>query len=80
MSMYGIDPEETADALDARAEFGAADLMREMATRITTLETTLATTQALHKPRTERHGAGCVQCGILWPCPTYKALATPEEA
>ncbi|MEV4174008.1 hypothetical protein [Nonomuraea sp. NPDC049709] len=25
-------------------------------------------------PRTERHGSGCVQCGILWPCPTKRAL------
>lgn len=30
MSMIGIDPGETADALDAKAEFAAADLMREM--------------------------------------------------
>lgn len=46
MSMYGKDPEETAAVLDAHAEFGAADLMREMAARITTLETTLATARA----------------------------------
>lgn len=27
-----------------------------------------------HGPRTERHGSGCIQCGILWPCPSAKAV------
>lgn len=27
-----------------------------------------------HKPRTEQHGSGCVQCGIVWPCTTYQGL------
>jgi hypothetical protein len=22
-------------------------------------------------PRTDRHGSGCVSCGLVWPCPTY---------
>jgi hypothetical protein len=43
MSMYGIDPEKTADVLDTHAEFAAATLMREMAARITTLEAQVAT-------------------------------------
>jgi hypothetical protein len=30
MSMIGIDPGETADALDDHAEFAAADLMRSL--------------------------------------------------
>ncbi len=34
----------------------------------------IAEVRAMHKRRTERHGSGCVQCGIVWPCPTYKAL------
>lgn len=25
-------------------------------------------------PRTERYGSGCVQCGLLWPCPDAKAV------
>lgn len=29
---------------------------------------------AKHKPRTERHGSGCVQCGTVWPCATYREL------
>lgn len=29
---------------------------------------------AKHKPRTERHGSGCVQCGTVWPCTTYRDL------
>lgn len=33
--------------------------------------------RAMHRKRTERHGSGCVQCGIVWPCPTYKALDVP---
>ena len=38
-------------------------------------ETVIARVRQLHSgPRTERHGSGCVQCGILWPCPTRRAL------
>ncbi|MGI5223549.1 hypothetical protein [Actinoallomurus sp. CA-142502] len=22
-------------------------------------------------PRTDRHGSGCIGCGLIWPCPTY---------
>lgn len=36
--------------------------------------------RAMHRRRTERHGSGCVQCGMVWPCPTYKALDLPSEA
>ena len=36
-------------------------------------QATLDRIRAMHKRRTERHGSGCVQCGIVWPCPTYKA-------
>ena len=38
----------------------------------------LARVKAMHKRRTERHGSGCVQCGILWPCPTYRELDAAE--
>jgi hypothetical protein len=34
--------------------------------------------RAMHKRCTERHGSGCLQCGIVWPCPTYKATAPKE--
>jgi hypothetical protein len=35
----------------------------------------IAAVRQLHRgPRTERHGSGCVQCGIVWPCPTIRAL------
>ncbi|MEY9995848.1 hypothetical protein ABIE67_007880 [Streptomyces sp. V4I8] len=37
-------------------------------------EAVIADVQAKHKPRTERHGAGCVQCGTVWPCATYRDL------
>ncbi|CAK7288635.1 hypothetical protein SGPA1_80099 [Streptomyces misionensis JCM 4497] len=40
MSLYGIDPEETAEALDNASHWDAANLMREMAARIIELETT----------------------------------------
>jgi signal transduction histidine kinase len=35
MSMIGIDAEETAQALDDRAEFAAAELMRELDSQLT---------------------------------------------
>jgi hypothetical protein len=38
-------------------------------------EAVIAVVRAKHKRRTERHGSGCVQCGIVWPCPTYRELA-----
>jgi hypothetical protein len=40
----------------------------------------VARVRAMHKPRTERHGSCCVQCGIVWPCPTSRVLdeAAPE--
>lgn len=25
------------------------------------------------RPRTDRHGSGCIHCAIVWPCPTYLA-------
>lgn len=40
----------------------------------------LARVKAMHKRRTERHGSGCVQCGIVWPCPTYRELDAAEPA
>ncbi len=42
--------------------------------RAANAESLIATVRATHRKRTERHGSGCVQCGIVWPCPTYKAL------
>jgi hypothetical protein len=42
-------------------------------------EALIAGVRATHKPRTERHGSGCVQCGIVWPCPTFKALDVAAE-
>ena len=30
------------------------------------------------RPRIDRHGSGCVQCGIVWPCPTFIALGGTE--
>ncbi|MGW7505961.1 hypothetical protein ACWGIR_31175 [Streptomyces albidoflavus] len=39
MGMIGIDPSETADALDGHAEFAAAELMRELDSRLTETKT-----------------------------------------
>ncbi|MFF8589966.1 hypothetical protein ACF061_00760 [Streptomyces sp. NPDC015220] len=47
MSMIGIDPGETADALDARAEFAAAELMRQMEAQNSTLRLRLNAVLAL---------------------------------
>ena len=47
----------------------------------TTAEAVIARVRQLHSdPRTERHGSGCVQCGIVWPCPTRRALDGYETA
>lgn len=35
---------------------------------------TLQQIQDMHgRPRTDRHGSGCIHCAIAWPCPTYLA-------
>lgn len=47
MSMIGIDPEETAAALDDHAEFAAADLMRELSTENSALRVRLNAVLAL---------------------------------
>jgi hypothetical protein len=47
--------------------------------RLRVTEAAATTVRALHKRRTERHGSGCVQCGIVWPCPTYLGLAPVGE-
>ncbi|MFJ9799808.1 hypothetical protein [Streptomyces sp. NPDC101145] len=47
MSMIGIDPEEIAEALDARAEFAAADLMRQMSAENSALRERLEAVLAL---------------------------------
>lgn len=37
--------------------------------------------RSLHSgPRTERHGSGCVQCAICWPCPTALAVGWRDGA
>jgi hypothetical protein len=39
----------------------------------------VARVRQLHgRPRTERHGSGCVGCGVVWPCPTLRALDAVE--
>lgn len=48
--------------------------------RLRAAVTAAATVRARHKRRTERHGSGCVQCGIVWPCPTYLGLAAVGES
>ena len=42
MGMYGIDPEETADALDDHAEWDAAQLMRDLNVRLNRAESVIA--------------------------------------
>lgn len=49
-------------------------------TRADAAEAVIAGVRAKHKPRTERHGSACVQCGIVWPCPTYTDLGEGVEA
>lgn len=47
MSMIGIDPGETAEALEANAEFAAADLMRQLDTENSALRVRLNAVLAL---------------------------------
>lgn len=42
---------------------------------IDALEFMLDEVRRLHgHPRTERRNSGCISCGIVWPCPTAKAV------
>jgi len=52
--------------------------LRDTLARLHGAEAAVDRVRAMHKPRTERHGSGCVQCGIVWPCPTSRALDEPE--
>ena len=57
----------TQDSYDAACR--AASLKQEM----------LEEVRRLHgKPRTDRYGSGCVQCSIVWPCPTAKAVGITD--
>lgn len=47
MSMIGIDPEETAQALDDHAEFAAAELMRDLGAENSALRVRLNAVLAL---------------------------------
>jgi hypothetical protein len=82
--------EARAAAMERAMESTAADAsahrfchMRLMSQcqRAERAEAVIAEVRAKHKKRTERHGSGCVQCGIVWPCPTYLTLGVldPEE-
>lgn len=42
---------------------------------LNTQQEVIAKVQGLHgKPRTDQYGSGCIQCGIVWPCPTAKVV------
>lgn len=30
-------------------------------------------------PRTERHGSGCIECSLVWPCPTRLVLGGADN-
>ena len=52
--------------------------LRDTLARLHDAEMAVTKLRAMHKPRTERHGSGCVQCGIVWPCPTSLVLDGKE--
>lgn len=57
-----------------------ASLTEKHRKRAEQAEATIARVRDLHgRPRTDRHGSGCIHCGIVWPCPTYKALTPPAD-
>jgi len=39
----------------------------------------LAKLRSMHRPRTERPESCCVQCGIVWPCPTSGVLGDGDQ-
>ncbi|WP_431985260.1 hypothetical protein [Streptomyces qinglanensis] len=59
---------ELADAEEAHA---ALERARETDAR---RKNQIALVRDMHRPRAERRESGCVQCGIVWPCPTRRAL------
>lgn len=66
--------DEAASWLDPDDRDGHQALTR-MHDEATTLAERLTAVAALHHgPRTERHGSGCIHCGIVWPCPTALAV------
>ena len=58
----------------------ACKALRKHQERAERLASILVDVRAKHRARTERHGSGCLQCGIVWPCPTYKMLGEVEPA
>lgn len=64
----------TRDAYDA-----ACRALEKHRARADEAEAAVTEVQRLHgKPRTARYGAGCIQCGVLWPCPTAKAVGITD--
>lgn len=68
--------EEDWAQVQADAEFvaHAPEDVRALVAEVRRLRAVLDAALAKHKPRTERHGSGCVQCGTVWPCATYREL------
>ncbi|MCQ0011954.1 hypothetical protein [Actinomadura madurae] len=66
----------TKDAYDA-----ACRALEEHRERANTAEGIVEQVKRLHgKPRVDRYGSGCVQCGIVWPCPTACAVGITAPA
>lgn len=60
---------------------GLAVAAEQLLAEVEQLGSVLAEVRDLHgHPRTARHGSGCVSCGIVWPCPTYRAISSAGPA
>ncbi|NEA22621.1 hypothetical protein [Actinomadura bangladeshensis] len=66
----------TKDAYDA-----ACRALEEHRGRADAAEGIVEKVKRLHgKPRVDRAGSGCIQCGVLWPCPTALAVGITAPA
>lgn len=58
---------------------GAANLIANAPTDIAALAKLARVVEALHVRRVDRPGAGCRECGQIWPCPTAAAVQKADE-
>ena len=66
--------------MEARLTAAHELLARITADRNTYLEMVNQVREKHRGPRNPaRYGSGCIQCGLVWPCPTYKIVAPEEE-
>lgn len=70
---------EVHPVLEIRPSYPTQDAYELACATLNQRITQLDEVKRLHgKPRTDRYASGCVQCGIVWPCPTAKAVGITD--